>query len=40
MTTKCLKWCGEVCQRRIGGVLLAIMGFISFAAIVLVLSNL
>jgi hypothetical protein len=36
MTIKCLQKCGEVCQQRIGGVLLVLMGLLSFAAIILV----
>jgi hypothetical protein len=36
MTVKCLQKCGEVCQRKIGGVFIALLGFMSFAAIMLV----
>ena len=37
MTIKCLQKCGEVCQQRIGGLLLLIMGAVSVATMVFVL---
>jgi len=37
MTIKCLEKCGEVCQRRIGAVLLTFVGIMSFAAVAYVL---
>jgi len=39
MTIRCLQKCDEVCQQRIAGVLVVLMGLISFAAIILVLLN-
>ena len=37
MLIKCLEKCGEVCQQRIGALLLFIMGVASVAAMVFVL---
>jgi len=37
MTIKCLQKCGEVCQQRIGGLLLFIMGVVSVGTIFFVL---
>jgi hypothetical protein len=37
MTIKYLQKCGEVCQQRIGWLLLALLGFMSFGTIILVL---
>ncbi len=40
MTIKCLKKCGETCQRNIAATLFTIMGVMSVAAIFLVLVSL
>jgi hypothetical protein len=40
MTIKCLEKCGEVCQRRIGTTLLAIIFIASVAAVYFVLGGL
>ncbi len=39
MTIKCLKKCGETCQRNIAATLFTIMGVMSVAAIFLVLMS-
>lgn len=39
MTIKCLQKCGVVCQQRIAGVILILLGVISFARIMLVILN-
>jgi hypothetical protein len=36
MAIKCLQKCGDVCQQSIAGVLVVLMGLLSFAAIILV----
>ena len=39
MTIKCIQQCSDVCQQRIAGLLLVLMGIVSFAAIILVVLN-
>ncbi len=39
MTIKLLHKCGDVCQQRIGFVLLMLMGLVSFGMIILVVLN-
>ena len=39
MTIRYLQKCGEVCQQRIAGVLLVLLGVISFGTIMFVVLN-